>query len=254
MGRGKIEIKKIENANSRQVTFSKRRAGLLKKSRELAILCDAEVAVIIFSSTGKLFEFASSCMKKTLLRYHDSVVSSETELAEQEVQDDSNELKILRDEIANLQAKQTRLLGRELTGLSISELQHIEGQLNEGLRSVKERKEKLLMEQLELSRVQVAELRGFLLPSEHAVRGYLEFYPTERKISPEKNGFSCSDVANNSESEKEDSNITLHLGPPSGIHRKRKAAEKGTFSDKSGTEVAEKETRSGKSESQVSPL
>ena len=60
MGRGKIEIKKIENANSRQVTFSKRRTGLLKKAQELAILCDAEVAVIIFSNTGKLFEFSSS--------------------------------------------------------------------------------------------------------------------------------------------------------------------------------------------------
>lgn len=60
MGRGKIEIKKIENLNSRQVTFSKRRNGLLKKARELAVLCDAEVAVIIFSSTGKLYEFANS--------------------------------------------------------------------------------------------------------------------------------------------------------------------------------------------------
>jgi MADS-box transcription factor len=60
MGRGKIEIKKIENATSRQVTFSKRRGGLLKKAHELAVLCDAEVALIIFSSTGKLFEFASS--------------------------------------------------------------------------------------------------------------------------------------------------------------------------------------------------
>uniref|UniRef100_A0A6N2L6E7 MADS-box domain-containing protein n=1 Tax=Salix viminalis TaxID=40686 RepID=A0A6N2L6E7_SALVM len=69
MGRGKIEIKKIENANSRQVTFSKRRAGLLKKAQELAILCDAEVAVIVFSNTGKLFEFSSSGMKRTLSRY-----------------------------------------------------------------------------------------------------------------------------------------------------------------------------------------
>ncbi|RVX00405.1 Agamous-like MADS-box protein AGL15 [Vitis vinifera] len=60
MGRGKIEIKKIENANSRQVTFSKRRVGLLKKASELAILCDAQVGVIIFSNTGKLFEFSST--------------------------------------------------------------------------------------------------------------------------------------------------------------------------------------------------
>ncbi|GKD12891.1 MADS-box transcription factor 23-like protein, partial [Tanacetum coccineum] len=60
MGRGRIEIKKIENASSRQVTFSKRRTGLMKKAKELAILCDSEVGVIIFSSTGKLYEFASS--------------------------------------------------------------------------------------------------------------------------------------------------------------------------------------------------
>lgn len=60
MGRGKIEIKRIENANSRQVTFSKRRAGLLKKAHELSVLCDAEVAVIVFSKSGKLFEFSST--------------------------------------------------------------------------------------------------------------------------------------------------------------------------------------------------
>lgn len=59
MGRGKIEIKKIENLNNRQVTFSKRRNGLLKKAKELSVLCDAEVAVIVFSSTGKLYEFSN---------------------------------------------------------------------------------------------------------------------------------------------------------------------------------------------------
>nr|XP_012463561.1 unnamed protein product [Gossypium raimondii] len=60
MGRGKIEIKKIEKSSSRQVTFSKRRNGLLKKAKELAILCDAELGLIIFSSTSKLHHFASS--------------------------------------------------------------------------------------------------------------------------------------------------------------------------------------------------
>ncbi|CAI9782804.1 unnamed protein product [Fraxinus pennsylvanica] len=60
MGRGKVEIKKIENTSNRQVTFSKRRGGLLKKAKELSILCDAEVGVIVFSGTGKLYEFASS--------------------------------------------------------------------------------------------------------------------------------------------------------------------------------------------------
>lgn len=60
MGRGKIVIRRIDNSTSRQVTFSKRRNGLLKKAKELAILCDAEVGVIIFSSTGKLYDYAST--------------------------------------------------------------------------------------------------------------------------------------------------------------------------------------------------
>lgn len=53
-------MRRIENATSRQVTFSKRRNGLLKKAFELSVLCDAEVALIIFSPRGKLCEFASS--------------------------------------------------------------------------------------------------------------------------------------------------------------------------------------------------
>lgn len=53
-------MRRIENATSRQVTFSKRRNGLFKKAFELSVLCDAEVALIIFSPRGKLYEFASS--------------------------------------------------------------------------------------------------------------------------------------------------------------------------------------------------
>lgn len=60
MAREKIQIRKIDNATARQVTFSKRRRGLFKKAEELAVLCDADVALIIFSATGKLFEYASS--------------------------------------------------------------------------------------------------------------------------------------------------------------------------------------------------
>ncbi|KAK1306323.1 Developmental protein SEPALLATA 1 [Acorus calamus] len=59
----------IENKINRQVTFAKRRNGLLKKAYELSVLCDAEVALIIFSNRGRLFEFcSSSSMLKTLDR------------------------------------------------------------------------------------------------------------------------------------------------------------------------------------------
>lgn len=59
MGRGKIEIRKIENPISRQVTFSKRRKGLLKKAHELSVLCDAQIGLIVFSERGKMKEFCS---------------------------------------------------------------------------------------------------------------------------------------------------------------------------------------------------
>ena len=59
MGRGKIEIKRIENSTNRQVTFSKRRNGIIKKAREISVLCDAQVSVVIFSSSGKMSEYCS---------------------------------------------------------------------------------------------------------------------------------------------------------------------------------------------------
>lgn len=69
MGRGKVQIKKIENTTSRQVTFCKRKNGLLKKAYELSLLCDAEVALLIFSNSGRLYEFANKSVKATAERY-----------------------------------------------------------------------------------------------------------------------------------------------------------------------------------------
>jgi MADS-box transcription factor len=59
MGRGRVQLKRIENKINRQVTFSKRRTGLLKKANEISVLCDAEVALIVISHTGKLFEYST---------------------------------------------------------------------------------------------------------------------------------------------------------------------------------------------------
>ncbi|KAG6479880.1 hypothetical protein ZIOFF_063356 [Zingiber officinale] len=57
--RGKVELRRIEDRTSRQIRFSKRRSGLFKKAYELAVLCDAEVALVVFSPAGKLYEFSS---------------------------------------------------------------------------------------------------------------------------------------------------------------------------------------------------
>jgi MADS-box transcription factor len=59
MGRGKIEIKRIENSSNRHVTFTKRKGGIVKKAKEISVLCDAKVSLVIFSSNGKLVEYCS---------------------------------------------------------------------------------------------------------------------------------------------------------------------------------------------------
>ncbi|KAE9595262.1 putative transcription factor MADS-type1 family [Lupinus albus] len=59
MGRGRVQLKRIENKTSQQVTFSKRRTGLLKKAHEISVLCDTQIALIMFSTKGKLFEYSS---------------------------------------------------------------------------------------------------------------------------------------------------------------------------------------------------
>ncbi|OIV99990.1 hypothetical protein TanjilG_26328 [Lupinus angustifolius] len=53
MGRVKLKIKKLESTSNRQVTYSKRKSGILKKAKELSILCDIPIALLMFSPTGK---------------------------------------------------------------------------------------------------------------------------------------------------------------------------------------------------------
>ncbi|RZS17258.1 hypothetical protein BHM03_00049380, partial [Ensete ventricosum] len=59
MARGKLQLRRIENPVQRQISFCKRRAGLLKKAKELSVLCDADIGIIVFSAHGKLYELAT---------------------------------------------------------------------------------------------------------------------------------------------------------------------------------------------------
>ncbi|CAA3024121.1 agamous-like MADS-box AGL12 [Olea europaea subsp. europaea] len=98
MARGKIQMKRIENPVHRQVTFCKRRAGLLKKAKELSVLCDAEIGVIIFSAHGKIYEQASKgTMQGLIERYMKSNWGTQ---AEQVIKD--KEVVDLKDEISKL--------------------------------------------------------------------------------------------------------------------------------------------------------
>ncbi|NXE56839.1 MEF2D factor, partial [Casuarius casuarius] len=65
----KIQIQRITDERNRQVTFTKRKFGLMKKAYELSVLCDCEIALIIFNHSNKLFQYASTDMDKVLLKY-----------------------------------------------------------------------------------------------------------------------------------------------------------------------------------------
>ncbi|KAJ9153203.1 hypothetical protein P3X46_026668 [Hevea brasiliensis] len=69
MGRRKIEMKMVKDSNSRQVTFSKRRSGIFKKAHELATLCAAQIAIVVFSPGGKPFSFGHPSVEPVVERF-----------------------------------------------------------------------------------------------------------------------------------------------------------------------------------------
>ncbi|CAN1295170.1 Agamous-like MADS-box protein MADS4 [Linum perenne] len=157
MGRGRVELKRIENKINRQVTFAKRRNGLLKKAYELSVLCDAEVALIIFSNRGKLYEFCSSSsnpnlwysMLKTLERYQkcnygapEANVSAREEISSQQ------EYLKLKARYEALQRSQRNLLGEDLGPLSTKELESLERQLDMSLKQIRSTRTQYMLDQL----------------------------------------------------------------------------------------------------------
>ncbi|NP_001290491.1 MADS-box transcription factor 6 [Elaeis guineensis] len=150
MGRGRVELKRIENKINRQVTFSKRRSGLLKKAYELSVLCDAEIALIIFSSRGKLYEFGSVGTSKTLERYQRCCYTSQdSNFADQETQNWYQEMAKLKAKFESLQRSQRHLLGEDLGPLTVKELQQLERQLESALSQARQRKAQIMLDQME---------------------------------------------------------------------------------------------------------
>ncbi|KAJ9683048.1 hypothetical protein PVL29_018861 [Vitis rotundifolia] len=109
MGRGRVQLKRIENKISRQVTFSKRRSGLLKKAHEISVLCDAEVALI-----GNW----------------------------------SMDYPKLTARIEVLQRNLRHFVGEDLDPLSLRELQNLEQQLDTALKRIRTRKNQLMHESI----------------------------------------------------------------------------------------------------------
>ncbi|KAI3494993.1 hypothetical protein L1887_37091 [Cichorium endivia] len=151
MVRGKTQMRRIENATSRQVTFSKRRNGLLKKAFELSVLCDAEVALIIFSPRGKLYEFASSSMQETIERYRSHVkdVQTDNSSSVEDVQHLKHETANMAKKVELLEVAKRKLLGEGLGSSTIEEIVQIEQQLERSVCIIRARKMQVYNEQIE---------------------------------------------------------------------------------------------------------
>nr|AMO12822.1 PISTILLATA-like MADS-box protein [Xyris lanata] len=132
MGRGKIEIKRIENSTNRQVTFSKRRNGIIKKAREISVLCAAEVSVIIFSSTGKMFDYCSpnTSLPNILKKYQDNCGRK---LWDEKHEKLYMEIEQVKKDNKNMEIKLRHLSGEDLNSLQPKDLIPIEEALQNGL-------------------------------------------------------------------------------------------------------------------------
>ncbi|KAG8499329.1 hypothetical protein CXB51_005877 [Gossypium anomalum] len=160
MGRVKLEIKRIENNTNRQVTFSKRRNGLIKKAYELSILCDIDIALIMFSPSGRISHFSgrrSDIQNKEYMLRILQQLRSENDIALQLANPTSfnSDFKEIQQEIVRLQ-QQLQMAEDQLRAYepdpfrftSMAELESCEKHLVETLANVVQRKEYILSNHL----------------------------------------------------------------------------------------------------------
>ncbi|KAK2399920.1 protein TRANSPARENT TESTA [Trifolium repens] len=160
MGRGKIEIKRIQNTTTRQVTFSKRRTGLIKKTHELSVLCEAKIGLIIFSSTGKLFQYCSEpySMDQIIEKYHRSsgkriMVEHDDHHINHQREEMLNDMAMLRQESHRIELGIQRYLGADMNGFKFDDLVKLEEELEISLAKVRNRQIELLQQQIQNLRV-----------------------------------------------------------------------------------------------------
>ncbi|XP_076959823.1 agamous-like MADS-box protein FUL-L [Bidens hawaiensis] len=151
MGRGRVQLKRIENKISRQVTFSKRRTGLLKKAHEISVLCDADVALIVFSTKGKLFEYSTYSSMESILERYERYSYAEKLLTAPETETQASwtlESSKLKAKIEVLEKNIRHYAGEELEQLNLRDLQNVEQQLETALKRIRTKKNQVMHESI----------------------------------------------------------------------------------------------------------
>nr|WQI83105.1 MADS-box transcription factor [Spirodela polyrhiza] len=195
MGRGKIEIKRIENTTNRQVTFCKRRNGLFKKAYELSVLCDAEVALIVFSTRGKLYEYANRSVKATIERYK-KACSTSGPVVEVNAEFYQKESDSLRRQIVNLQGKIRNCLGEDVNHVESKKLKNLEKSLEEGIKKIRARKNELLRAEIEYMQRREMELQNDNKCLRARVSKIIESERAPQLLQPPYEGFPQLDSRN----------------------------------------------------------
>ncbi|CAL5212030.1 unnamed protein product [Lathyrus oleraceus] len=156
MARGKVQLKRIENPVHRQVTFCKRRAGLLKKAKELSVLCDAEIGLVIFSAHGKLYELATKgTMQGVIERYLKFTHGTQSEAVTEPyhlLMDAKEETNVLKQEIDTLQKGMRYLFGGGLGTMAMDELQVLEKNLEIWMYHVRSMKMNIMSQEIQALR------------------------------------------------------------------------------------------------------
>ncbi|PON99527.1 MADS-box transcription factor [Trema orientale] len=157
MGRGKIQIKLIENQTNRQVTYSKRRNGIFKKARELTVLCDAKVSLIMISSNNKIHEYASpGTSTKDMIDMYQTTTGIDLWKTQYETMQQTFEQ--LKERNYKLRREIRQRLGLDLSDLDFSELKALEDSMASSSEAIRERKTQKIKTQTDTTKKKVKSL------------------------------------------------------------------------------------------------
>ncbi|XP_037462849.1 MADS-box transcription factor 26-like isoform X1 [Triticum dicoccoides] len=172
MARGKVQLRRIENPVHRQVTFCKRRAGLLKKARELSVLCDADIGIIIFSAHGKLYDLATTGTMDGLIERYKSA-SGEGMAADgcgdQRV-DPKQEAMVLKQEIDLLQKGLRYIYGnRANEHMNVDELNALERYLEMWMFNIRSAKMQIMIQEIQALKSKILYMQEGMLKAANEI-------------------------------------------------------------------------------------
>ncbi|XP_078181909.1 MADS-box transcription factor 26-like [Carex rostrata] len=151
MARGKVQMSRIENPVHRQVTFCKRRNGLMKKARELSVRCSADVGIIIFSGQGKLYELATNGNMEGLIENYQNACREAGPNSGELNQPQESEAALMINKEINLVQKGLRFMYGDKASehMTLDEMHVLERNLEVWMYKVRSAKMKMMLQEIE---------------------------------------------------------------------------------------------------------